>query len=317
MSDYLQDRYLSALNNMPAPGGDGCHPALLGVANYAVKIGIDVEQIFNDIRHSIPHGRRRVPDKEITDTIKKAQSDHKGGTFTPKPQPKPVVSDGQAALQKIIKSSKIEKDVDLWESSPIRLLDDPRHDTILFLETLYQPNDLIWIGERHQPGIMGDTIRTASDWIKHFRNGGKTSPHFVINPLSGKPSLTKCGSKETLRGDACVMDFRFCLIEFDNLSYEDQIRFWTAVKLPVRALIHSGGKSIHALIDVKQLSKVETGEQWNLEIKQRLYDRILKPLGVDGACSNAARLSRLPGHDRDGKMQKILWLSLEGSPVLC
>jgi hypothetical protein len=107
------------------------------------------------------------------------------------------------------------------------------------------------------------------------------------------------------------------MAEFDGLCREDQIRFWSAVKLPIVALIDSGGKSIHAWLDVQKLAKVETPEQWQSEIKGRLYDRILTPLGVDSACSNPARLSRLPGYFRSEKQawQRLLWLSPEGRPV--
>ena len=309
-------RYHEALRSIPAPG-TGCHPSLLSVANYGVKIGIDMNQLIEDIRANIPHGRRRVPDREIIDTVKKAFQDHKGGTYTPRPRPKPVVKDGKTSLQKIISQSKIETDVDLWESSPIRLLDDPRQDFILFFETLYKPDDFIFIGDRIQPGIIGQTIRCISDWITYFKNNGKTSPFIILNPLSGQPAQTKSGDKETLRGDGNIIDWRYCMAEFDNLDMTEQVKFWSAVRLPVIALIYSGGKSIHAILEVKKLAEVTTPEQWDKQIKQRLYDQILKPMGVDGACSNPARLSRLPGHFRSGKnsMQKILWLSSEGRQI--
>jgi hypothetical protein len=115
--------------------------------------------------------------------------------------------------------------------------------------------------------------------------------------------------------DACIKTFRYCLVEFDDLSREDQIRFWSAVRLPVVCLIDSGGKSIHEWLDIRKLAKVENPEQRDIEIRQRVYQRILKPLGVDGACSNPARLSRLPGHIRDGKYQKILWISNNGKEL--
>jgi hypothetical protein len=107
------------------------------------------------------------------------------------------------------------------------------------------------------------------------------------------------------------------MAEFDTLSREDQIRFWSAVKLPIVALIDSGRRSIHAWIDVQKLATVETSDQWETEIKGRLYDRLLTPLGVDGACSNPARLSRLPGHYREEKQawQRLLWLSPEGRSI--
>ena len=200
-------RYHEALRNISAPG-TGCHPSLLSVANYGVKIGVDMNQLFEDIRANIPHGRRRVPDREIIDTVKKAFQDHKGGTFTPKPRPKPVVKDGKTSLQKIIDQAQITDEADLWESSPIRLLDDPRQDFILFLETLYNDDDLIFIGDRIQPGIIGQTIRRAPDWVIYFKNGGKTAPFLILNPLTGAAAPTKSGDKETLRGDNNIASYK-------------------------------------------------------------------------------------------------------------
>lgn len=306
-------KYQNALNRIPAPGW-GCHPALLSAANYGVMAGKDPEQLKDEIHQAIPDGKRRVREQEVTDAVNKALQDHQNKHFTPKPRPKPIIQDGEKALQKIIDQGQITDDADLWEASPIRLLNEPDQDPALLLETLFEDNDLLFIGERYQAGLMGDTIRTAGQWKTHF-NGGATSPHIIINPLDGVPRATRTGDSMTLRGDANVKPFRYCLIEFDNLSREKQIRFFSAVKLPVVALIDTAGKSIHAWIDVQKLLEINTLEDWESQIKIRLYDRILKPLGVDGACSNPARLSRLPGHIRDGKFQKILWLSREGKPI--
>ncbi|MCX5830533.1 MAG: hypothetical protein NT140_01330 [Deltaproteobacteria bacterium] len=179
---------------------------------------------------------------------------------------------------------------------------------------LFENDDLIFIGERHEPGIMGVNIRPAKEWRELSMSGAKLGPQFCINPLNGMPSPKKSGDGTTLRGDANVKTYRYCLIEFDGLDRESQIKFYSAVKLPIRALIDSGNKSIHALVDVQVLAKVETLEQWTTEIKQNLYERLLIPLGVDGQCSNPSRLSRLPGHYRTEKQawQRLLWLSKDG-----
>ena len=190
-------------------------------------------------------------------------------------------------------------------------------DAILLLETLYNRTDLLFIGERVQPGIIGNTIRTTGEWITFLQDGGKTGPHIIPNPLTGTPTVKKTGDGETYRGDGNISSYRFCMAEFDGLSREDQIKFWSAVKLPVVALIDSGGKSIHAWLQISKLAQVETAEQWAREIKGRLYDAIMTPLGVDSACSNPARLSRLPGHLRTetGTFQRLLWLSPKGRPI--
>jgi len=65
------------------------------------------------------------------------------------------------------------------------------------------------------------------------------------------------------------------------------------------------------------LAAVSTADEWDSQIRERLYKRVLTPLGVDSTCSNQSRLSRLPGHFRaeKKKMQKILWLSNEGQKL--
>ncbi|MEI7672284.1 MAG: hypothetical protein WCK00_09250, partial [Deltaproteobacteria bacterium] len=220
------------------------------------------------------------------------------------------VNDGKVALQKIINQGKITDEADLWETSPRRLWEEPKDDPGLLLSTLYDPTDLIWIGERHEAGVTGDTIRTAAEWTTHFKNGGKSGPHIIPNPMTGQEGTTKDG-KPSFRSDNTVKTYRFCLVEFDDLPREDQIRFWSAARLPVVCLIDSGGKSIHAWLDVQKRATVTTAEQWQLHIKTNLYDQLLTPLGVDSSCSNASRLSRLPGHYRTekGNYQRLLWLS--------
>ncbi len=118
------DRYHDNLTNPRAPGS-GCHGWIMSTANFGIFAGLAGDQIFSDIRQSIPSGVRRIPDKEIFQAIAKAAQDHTGGTFTPRPRPAPVVKDGPAALQRIIGQAKISDEVDLWEASPIRLMEAP------------------------------------------------------------------------------------------------------------------------------------------------------------------------------------------------
>ena len=312
----ISKRFQEALRQIPPPGC-GCHTALLSVANLGAIAGMLPQEIFEDMRQSIPQGSRQISDREITDAINKAMGDHNNGSFTPRPRPVSIVKDGRAALQNIINQMDIIDEADLWESSPIRLLDEPKDDPVLLLTTLFNESDYVFIGERYEPGVLGDTIRTVSEWVTHFQNSGITAPHIIINPLTGASALKENGEGETYRGNGNMAAYRYCLIEFDNLDREEQIRFWTAIQLPVVALLDTGGKSIHGWVDVQKLAVVASSDLWNSEIKGRLYKRLLAPLGVDTACSNPARLSRLPGHFREekGNYQRLLWLSPEGRPI--
>lgn len=303
-------RYQERLAKIPAPGG-GCHVSLLGVANLGIMGGVDPETLFQDIRQTIPSGTRAIHDKEINDAINKAVMDRSEGTFTPRPRPRPIINNSDATLQNIIESAVITTEADLWEDSPVRLTGEPAADTVLLMENRYDGNDFLWAADKHEPGTSC-TIRPACEWISLITAGKiELPPFFIINPLSGLPAQKKSGAGITYRGDDNIKRFRYCLAEFDNLSREDQIKFWSACKLPIRALIDSGNKSIHALIDVQKLAKVQTLTDWFAHIKGRLYNQILVPMGVDAACSNPSRLSRLPGHYREEKksLQKLLWLS--------
>jgi len=306
----LLDRYQESLKNIPPPGC-GCHAYLLSVANHGIMAGLNTEAIFQDVRRSIPTGNRQIPDKEITDAISKALSDHKCGSFTPKATPTPVVQDGKAALQRIIDQGTITEDADLYDASPVKITWEPEEDTVNFLSILFDPGEYLFIGDK-----FGTTVKTSGEWIDGYKKGAKTSPHIIVNPLSGLCVPKKDRSGTTMRSDANVKTFKYCLVEFDALSREEQIRFWSAAKLPIVALIDSAKKSIHAWLAVQELARIETSEDWQREIKTRLYQGLLSPLGVDRSCANPARLSRLPGHKRDGIYQRLLWISREGRPVL-
>ena len=130
-----------------------------------------------------------------------------------------------------------------------------------------------------------------------------------------QPATTKSG-KASLRADSSVRAFRHCIVEFDNISIGDQIKFWAAIPLPVKALVDSGNKSIHAWIDVSGWG-ITNHDEWQKTIRERLYVKTLIPLGVDRACANPSRLTRMPGSYRTktARYQKILWLSSKGRKI--
>lgn len=312
----LLTRYQKKLGMIPPPGC-GCHPALLGVANLGIMAGLPEQKVFEDIRAAIPPGERRLPDREISDAVKKAVYDKDKTTtewrYVPQ-KPTPVINDGKSKLKWLLEQAKISEEVDLWESSPIRLDWMPQEDTARFLSIMFAKDDLVFIGERLEPGLIGHNIRRRIEWVEYLKNGGTTAPFIIINPLNGLPAQKKSGEGITYRGDANVLTFRYCMAEFDNLTREEQIRFWAAVNLPVVCLVDTGGKSIHGWIDIQKLVGVNTNDDWQREIEHKLYEQGLVPLGVDPACKNPARLSRLPGHYRaeKNKFQRILWMANKG-----
>ncbi len=307
---HRMQRYEEALRNLPPSGGGGCHSALLRVANFGLRAGLTNEQLFRDLRATV-RGSRRVPDSEIMAAINRAAQDYQSPSNTPRwtPPPEPAI-DGKATLQAILARGDGFTEADLWHISPVRPDWPPEEDAIRVLEALYSPADRLFAGGRCDPG----PVRTVAEWCAAFRAGASVPEHIIPNPLTGQLAPTKDG-KPSLRADACVSEYRCAVAEFDNMSREDQIRFWAGCRLPVFALLDSGGKSIHAWL---MIPGVTTAEQWARDVGGLLYQQHLVPLGVDPTCRNPSRLSRMPGHFRrdKGRMQCVLFLAPGGKVVL-
>jgi len=125
--------------------------------------------------------------------------------------------------------------------------------------------------------VVGDWNSMAGAWIR-------------FNPLSG----AGCSDEHVT---AC----RFALVESDDISIERQYAIYRQLELPVAALVHSGGKSLHAIVRVEAPDFKEYRKRVDF-----LYDVCKKNgLVIDRQNRNPSRLSRLPGATRNGKKQ---WL---------
>ena len=177
-----------------------------------------------------------------------------------------------------------------------------------FLETLFKPDESVsyvhsakWKEDKAKwvPADAG-RVRTVGDIVKDLRKHRKLEDAFGtfkdeaggwirINPTTG-PS------------DKNVTRYAYSLAESDDLSIEDQKKLFINFKLPIATLVESGGKSVHALV------KIDAKDE--AEYKQRvsfLYDWLAKhKFVVDENNKNPARLSRLPGVMRNGKLQKLV-----------
>ena len=187
----IEKRYRKALAEIPAPG-TGCHPYLLGVANYAVMAGRSDEEMFAEIRASIPPGTRDVPDWEIWTAINTARQDTPvfagGGVhFPPIPKPRRTGADIRAkVLEDETTAAELRRAVlaagggeldpfgaEVRESSPVRL--EAYSETfphagsmLLLLRHLYRPDDPLFIGRQYD--AKQENIKTAAEWITLFEN---------------------------------------------------------------------------------------------------------------------------------------------------
>lgn len=186
---------------------------------------------------------------------------------------------------------------------------NPGDDLIRYLETLFQPAEYVgYVMEsiekdgRYVPANKGVYVRTAGELI----DGIKKSPDIGMtfgdynqvcgawirfNPLDGK------GVR-----NANVSSYRYALIESDNIPIEKQNALVRELELPVAALVHSGRKSLHAIVHIDAKDYTEYRNRVDY-----LYKACEKNgFQLDKQNRNPSRLSRMPGVMRSGNKQFLV-----------
>ena len=187
---------------------------------------------------------------------------------------------------------------------------NPAEELITYLNLLFEPEDKVafvtsdvWqTGDGKWVPAKGRYDRTAAELTrslrKHPEDIGATVGDWKeeagawirFNPVDGQ------GVK-----NENVTAFRYALVESDTLPISEQDAMYRKLELPIAALVHSGGKSLHAIVhvDAKDLD----------EYRQRvdfLYDFLEKQgMEIDKQNRNPSRLSRMPGVTRNGNKQYL------------
>ena len=208
-----------------------------------------------------------------------------------------------------------------WVSASCDFQDEqeptPRDMLIRYLETLYQPEDIVGYAtqiardQRGRPRPINTNLALkASEFIGRLREAediqtviGPYRPDCGAwirpNPLDGKG-----------QSDRNISSYRYVLVESDELSREEQERFYRRYELPVACLVDSAGKSLHAIVRIDAPNEREYRSRVNYLF--RFLER--RGFPVDGANRNPSRLSRMPGVTRNGVTQRLLATNI-GKPT--
>lgn len=189
----------------------------------------------------------------------------------------------------------------------------PAKQLITYLETLFEAGETVgyvtesWLkedkdGTRYLP-TQGDYSRTAGQLIEALSKCGddigavlgdykpEAGAWIRFNPLDGK------GVK-----NENVTEFRYALVESDEMPVEQQNAMVRELELPIACLVYSGGKSLHAIVRIDAADHTEYRRRVDY-----LYDVLQKNgMKVDIQNKNPSRLSRMPGVTRNGKKQFIV-----------
>lgn len=186
---------------------------------------------------------------------------------------------------------------------------DPAGELIRYLETLFEASETVgyvtesWRKEDKYLPTKGDYSRTAGQLIEQLSKCGgdigavlgdynpEAGAWIRFNPLDGR------GVK-----NENVTDYRYALVESDTMPIDRQNAVIRELELPVACLVHSGGKSLHAIVRIE----AATYEEYRKRVDY-LYD-VLKRNGmtVDTQNKNPSRLSRMPGVTRKGNKQFLV-----------
>lgn len=186
----------------------------------------------------------------------------------------------------------------------------PSQQVIEYLEAVFSPEQIVgYVTEsyekdgRYVPARKGDHTRTAGELIEAVTKHGDELDASLgaYNPEAGAWVRFNPLDGQGVRNDN-VAEFKHALVESDNMDLEKQKAIIEELELPVAVLVHSGGKSLHAIVRVD-------AKDYN-EYRKRvdyLYSVCRKNgLDIDTQNKNPSRLSRLPGCERRGRKQFIV-----------
>lgn len=143
-------------------------------------------------------------------------------------------------------------------------------------------------------------------------NAGPEGIWYLVNPVTGgyhpNPRL---GGKRSRRSEEAVTSFRFAVLESDEADTAQWLTLLANIPMRIVAIYTSGGRSVHALVQVDAASKAD----WDTKVA--VWKADLVRLGADPRALTAVCLSRLPQAWRGERQQKLIYLNphADGTPI--
>lgn len=339
--NYKKDRFYNAISAL-TPGNRDAN--LVRVATYGVMAGLSPAEVFNAIMENAPGDTRPDPNavRRAIDNCYAATRPQSSVTATDYPttrwarkseaekleeRRRLLPEELRQSVSRLIAASKGATPDDLILKSPTPIPLAAHEQAAAHIRTLGMDwRYSCWCGTISSKGKRGLILdpSTLAGSIQH-RICPKIPTHISLNPLTGNEGLTKDG-KPSYDCEATVAALRFCLVEFDELSLDDQLALWTSVtrtlrdEVPVISIVYSGGKSLHAVVlcPPADLSRDEINAEdrsryeaaWDA-LARRFASSPVPAERMDLApMKNAAIHTRVAGAKREetGKYQKLLYL---------
>ena len=181
---------------------------------------------------------------------------------------------------------------EMLDDSPVNIRGNEADHWKLLLAK-FEPDDVIWIGERESSGRPENAtnFKTVSEWLKY-----EWAPGTFVCPATFKNTSFS-------RSNENVVERRFVVVESDLLTRDEVgavFRYLVDSGLKLVAVVDTAGKSLHGWFEYP--ADEEALDQLRL---------LLPALKCDPKMLTASQPARLPGAMRDGKCQKLIFLANE------
>ena len=179
------------------------------------------------------------------------------------------------------------------------------------LTLIYKPGEMVLVFDVMQS--QGQALWERDVYpAQPLPTAGSDGIWFLVNPVTGKfhPN-PRLGGKRSRRSEEAVTSFRYAVLESDEADTGQWLTLLLNLPLRIVAIYYSGGRSVHALVQIDATSKVD----WDAKVA--VWKADLVRLGADRNALTAVRLSRLPQGWRGERQQRLIYLNphADGTPI--
>ena len=266
----------------------------------------------SDLRHKITSAANTVHLLPRGHLLGDDAKHGKSGSTKPMPPPPPKPKFKPETLKRVANKVSTIADVIqfLSERSPVRV---ESQDSASVLRHLYARASgekvLVFTDMKSQGQFLWEAERSDATQNHHLPTGDD-GVWFLPQPVSGDVFPNpRCDGKPSRRSEEAVTAWRFAVLESDEADADDWLRCLVQMPFRIASICESGGRSIHALVQIDAASKAD-------------WDRVMLPikpvlitLGADRGALSAVRLSRLPQAMRGERCQRLLYLNPQPNGV--
>jgi len=259
-----------------------------------------------------PEKRRGNP--RLSALLHQTSHGHAGRVTLPTSQTSTSTSPSSYSFvrEMIEKGGKTATSAELVALSKVPIPKLPWVQSINFLMMLEEPDSGVFFTGTPRTKRTRDRLSVLNDLEVDIIDNPENLPtHILPNDLTGEAARNEKGEESYAR-EACVLHARYTVVEFDEMPLKEQAAFWKGVilsdLLPLRALVYSGGKSIHGLLRLDDAKDFR--EQWK-SLERYLANDPDPRYQCDRAFRSPVQMMRFPGAIRPEtrRRQSLLYLA--------